>query len=277
MQEDDNLTAVAGADEQPATIENPSEAKAAEATPKPEAEKDSAEPRDEQGDAGEGKDDDADAAGDEAGGKRKSGAARSRETIQKLKDHITYLESRSAGNSGEADKAPRLEDFSDFDAFENAKAAFAVRQAIKSERQSVQEEELKSARAEQARELLRSHGERAAEARKHFDDYDKTVTSFDWANNCAQHVADLALESDKSELLQYHFASKPEVLRELNRLSPTAAARRIGQIEARLFYPKPKTETKAPPPVGGLSGGSSPKSTPGQSMSDYERWRSSGS
>lgn len=275
MQEDDNLTAIAGAEEQPVATDNPSEAKATEATPKPEAEKDSAEPGKEPGEAGdEPQDDDADA-GDKPGGKRKSGAARAKETIQQLRERVALLESRGTGATSDADRPPKMEDFADFDSYENAKATYAVRQAIKAEREAQAEGEKKAVSTELTRELVAAHVERSKEARTHFPDFDKVIQGAR-EHTIRDDVADMVIESDKSELLQYELARKPELIRELNRMSPTAAARRIGQLEARLFYPKPKTETKAPAPVGALSGGSSPKATPGQSQADYERWRNSG-
>jgi hypothetical protein len=98
------------------------------------------------------------------------------------------------------------------------------------------------------------------------DDLEKRLpgskAKIDGATNAkvAPHIARLILESDKSALLQLHLAERPDKLAELNRMSPVQAAREAGRLEARLSLPKPRTETKAPPPVRSPKGGASPSS-----------------
>jgi hypothetical protein len=57
----------------------------------------------------------------------------------------------------------------------------------------------------------------------------------------AQHVQDLLLDSEMGPRLAYHLDRHPDVADRLNKMSPTAAAREIGRIEAS-FTPIPASE-----------------------------------
>jgi hypothetical protein len=73
----------------------------------------------------------------------------------------------------------------------------------------------------------------------------------------ANHVAEHILDSDVGPQIAYHLAKNPDQAHRLNAMSPTAAAREIGRIEATLAKPqsagdpppsaKKLTETPAPP------------------------------
>jgi hypothetical protein len=87
---------------------------------------------------------------------------------------------------------------------------------------------------------------------------------------------ELILESPKGPLLAYYLAKNPDRLAEINRMPPTAAAREIGRLEARIRTPKPKARTNAPPPPKPQrgSGGSTPQKSPHQmSMAEFVKWR----
>lgn len=257
MIEDDNLTAVAG--ETAGDVVNPSEdaAKAA-------SEKDITSPPTEEGGAKEATAE----AGEDAGDKPKklSGSARKAERIRELETRIAELEQRSNA-APEADKPPKFEDFPDWDAYEQARTQHAVKMALKEAGKANAASELDSAKAEFVREAVEAHKMRTAEARQRIPDYDKTLASYAGPAP-TDALATMIVESDKSELLALHFASRPELVRELNQMSPTAAARRVGQIEARLSYPTAKTASNAPPPVGALKGGASPTRDPSNMSHD---------
>lgn len=69
------------------------------------------------------------------------------------------------------------------------------------------------------------------------------------------------MEIDNGPAIAYDLATKPERLQELNALSPTQRAIKLGQMSATHSAPKPAIETKAPKPIkptedaGGLSTG----------------------
>ena len=74
--------------------------------------------------------------------------------------------------------------------------------------------------------------ERQVAARAVMPDYDAVVGSSD--TPIANHVGEALMESDRGPELAYHFAKNPEVLQNLNGMSPTQAAREIGKLEATL-------------------------------------------
>lgn len=69
------------------------------------------------------------------------------------------------------------------------------------------------------------------------------------------------MEIDNGPAIAYDLATKPEKLAELNELSPTQRAIKLGQMSATHTAPKPAIETKAPEPIkptedgGGLTTG----------------------
>jgi hypothetical protein len=90
-------------------------------------------------------------------------------------------------------------------------------------------------------------------------------------------LRDLILDSSKGPLLAYHLAKNPDRVAELNRMSPQAAAKEIGSLEARIRGPKPKTVTKAKPAAKPPSGSSSRAPDPSDmSMADYIASRKAG-
>jgi hypothetical protein len=257
MIEDDNLTADAGV-ETLVEANEPSEGAAKAAS-----EKDTTSPPTEEGAA---KDETADA-GDDAGDKPKkqSGSARKAERIRELEARIAELEHRT--KSVEPDAPPKLDDFPDWDTHQVALAKYAAKQAVQEATRSTAETELAEARQAVMREAISAHLEREKEARERIPDYDKKLKSYTGPAPRGD-LAALMIESDKSALLAIHLADRPELVRELNNLPPTAAARRIGQIEARLSYSAPKTASNAPPPVGALKGGASASKDPASMSHD---------
>jgi hypothetical protein len=248
MTQDDNQTGLAGVTA--GETVNPSEATAKEAT----AEKDTKAPPTEE--VTPAKSEDADA-GDDAGDKprKPSGSARKAERIRELEARIIELEQRAV--APEPAKIPKLEDFPDWDSHQVALAKYAAREAVQEASRTTTESELERARGDLAAEAVRLHQSRVEQARERIPDFDKTLKAYQGPAP-SEPLSMMVLESDKSELLALHFATRPELVRELNALPPANAARRIGQIEARLSYPTAKTVSDAPPPVGGLKGAASP-------------------
>jgi hypothetical protein len=68
-------------------------------------------------------------------------------------------------------------------------------------------------------------------------------------------LRDLILDSAKGPLLAYHLAKNPDRVADLNRMSPAAAAKEIGSLEARIRGPNPKTVTRVKTPPRAPRGG----------------------
>jgi len=74
--------------------------------------------------------------------------------------------------------------------------------------------------------------ERQVAARAVMPDYDAVVGASEAP--ISNHVGEAIMESDRGPELAYHFAKNPDVLVNLNGMSPTQAAREIGKLEATL-------------------------------------------
>lgn len=253
MSEVDNLSATAGENDKLAVEEIKSEVGTAETQDA--AKKESADPS---GDDSDAHDDTNDAdAGDDAGEKKRlSGSARKTLQIQELKRTVEELRAKlSSGPNVQQAAPPKFEDYPDFEAYDAARLQYAVTHALDAKARGETQDRAAVAERQLHERVIEDHVRRQADARKVFDDYDKVIAAA--TDPVAASVAEAVITSEKSELLQYHLAARPALVRELNGLAPIDVARRIGQIEARLSYPKPRTETNAPAPVGGLKGGSS--------------------
>jgi chaperonin cofactor prefoldin len=155
---------------------------------------------------------------------------------------------RAAGEAdGAADAAPKFEAFAgDYEAFETARIEWAARKTVREQQRVLDTQRERAVETEVQAEVLREFQSQQNEARKALKDFDQVLAK--GTAPVARHVGELVIESDKAALLQYHLAQRPDLVAELNSLSPRDAARRIGRLEARLSLPTPKTATKAPPP-----------------------------
>lgn len=91
-------------------------------------------------------------------------------------------------------------------------------------------------------------------------------------------MAETLMESEKGPEVAYYLSANREVAQRIKSMTPLAAARELGRIEATIALPKPRTETKAPPPPSTLSGTvSGPKKNPEtMSQAEYVAWRNNG-
>lgn len=97
-----------------------------------------------------------------------------------------------------------------------------------------------------------------------------------------QEMADLILEADNPPAIAYYLGKNLEEAASIAQMTPIAAARAIGRIEAKLSAPAtvqtppaaPKPVTRAPAPVTTLNGAPSvPRSYEGMSMKEYDEAR----
>lgn len=197
--------------------------------------------------------------------RRRSGIQRLKERNARLEAELAEIRSRSV-DSGQVASAieqqigppPREQDFPDYLAYERAMTAYTVKQTLAEERVRGQIEQEQTLAVQAAMDLVEAHQDREIEVRKVIPDYDQVIKASQV--RVAPHVERLILESHKSALLAHHLATRPRLADELNAMHPIAAARRIGALEERVSLPKPRTETKAPPPLNTVKGAVVPAS-----------------
>lgn len=192
-----------------------------------------------------------------------SRSERMRRRMQAMATELETLRAQftkpEAANS-ETDAAPKEADFNgDYFAYQTAKAAHDAAQAVAKQFAERDAKEAQTRLAQRQAEANEEFLERVEEVKANIADYDKVINDFAKAGGrFAPHVIEELRDSEKGPVLAYELAKNPALSAELNALSPRDAAREIGRIEARLSLPKPKTTTKAPPPIAPVSGGGSP-------------------
>jgi hypothetical protein len=140
----------------------------------------------------------------------------------------------------------------------------------------------KEARQQEANQLVTKWNEATDAAKERYEDYDDVIASVD-AIAIPQSHQRLLLDSEQGPELAYHLAQKPEDLKRFVAMSPIAASREIGRLEARLDIDKPSTKapqpkttrvSKAPEPVTPVRAGKGAKATPSDSAlaDDYSAW-----
>ncbi len=200
---------------------------------------------------------------------------------------IAELESRTApkdnpqGRPG-IDRAPTEADYpNDYVRFDRELLKWETKQAVREEFTAAQREAAEArknaAQRDIERESIEAYEEYADTVRERIPDFDKVVRSAKDVEIKEPVIREL-LASDKSALLQYHLAKNPEIVRELNQMTPIELAREIGRLEARVHLPKPKTATEAPSPLKNPAGGAAPapKYSPSMSMDEYVKLRKAG-
>ena len=112
-------------------------------------------------------------------------------------------------------------------------------------------------------------------------DFDDLVAASDVVVNNA--VRDAILESDVGPKILYHLAENNDLAKKIASLSPNAALREIGKLEAR-FEVNPETKqttpvvrSKAPAPIQPIRGGQGkadvPISANGEFHGSYQAWK----
>jgi hypothetical protein len=219
----------------------------------------------------EGDQPDADDDGEDKPEKKKpSGAERAKRRLQMAQAEIDRMAReldelrapRTENKEGKpgVDREPTEADFpNDFFAYERARTAWDVRQAIREETRRGQESHAQQVQRE-LHEARRENYEADKElVRERIPDFDKTIAAYR-GPNLSEALASEVLASDKPALLQFHFAKSPETVHKLNQMSGKELAREIGRLEARVHLPTPKKATDAAAPPSAVKGKAAPPS-----------------
>lgn len=198
---------------------------------------------------------------DEDKPKKRPRSAALRAKIRELSIENERLRRLEAEREKDAARQPPKEaDYNgDFEAFNRDMTAYKAAEFLRKEMAAEKQADIERRAREIEAERIELHKERLEEARKVIPDYDDVIRA---GLNIDAPPANLKimLDSEKSALIAYHLAEKPERAREFAEMSPIEAAKYIGKLEARLSLPKPKTATEAPPPVDPLKGAATPSS-----------------
>jgi hypothetical protein len=265
--------------------ESPAETEAVEETPEPVAEEEQSEPKEAEKEANQE-------------GERKQNpklekrfseitkqreearqeAQRERQARVDLEQRLAALEQqRQPQQQSYIDQEPQPSQFADAFEYAKALAEFSTEKAL-----AERDRQVAQAREQEAQQkIIQSWAQKVQEAKAEMPDFDDLVASSDVVVNNA--VRDAILESDVGPRILYHLAENNDLAKRIASLSPNAALREIGRLEAK-FEAKPETKqtapvvrSKAPAPIQPIRGGQGkadvPISADGEFHGSYQAWK----
>lgn len=184
--------------------------------------------------------------------------------------------------AGQQGQAPSRDQFSDPAEYAAAQAIWKWQQSAAqhaageastaAERERHQAEQYELAERQVAQQQW---AEQLVEARMKYADFDAVALAPDVP--ITEGIADIIRGSDAAADLAYYLGKNRAEAMRIAQMTPMSAARELGRIEASLAAPKPRTESKAPPPITpGKASGSGAKSPDKMSAEEYRAWRESG-
>jgi hypothetical protein len=201
-----------------------------------------------------------------------------RQARVELEQRLAALEQqRQPQQQSYADQEPQPSQFNDAFEYAKALAEFSTEKALaERDRQVAQQRE-----QEAQQRIIQSWAQKVQEAKAELPDFDDLVASSDVVVNNA--VRDAILESDVGPKILYHLAENNDLAKKIASLSPNAALREIGKLEAK-FEAKPETtqttpvvRSKAPAPIQPIRGGQGkadvPISADGEFHGSYQAWK----
>ena len=205
-------------------------------------------------------------------------AQRERQARLELEQRLAALEqNRQPEQAVNIDQEPQPSQFADAFEYAKALAEYSTEKAL-----AERDRQIALAREQEAQQkIIQSWAQKVQAAKAELPDFDDLVASSDVVVNNA--VRDAILESDVGPKILYHLAENNDLAKKIAGLSPNAALREIGKLEAR-FEAKPQTaqtapvvKSKAPAPIQPIRGGAGqpdvPLSTDGQWHGTYQAWK----
>ena len=201
-----------------------------------------------------------------------------RQARVELEQRLAALEQqRQPQQQSYVDQEPQPSQFNDAFEYAKALAEYSTEKALaERDRQMAQQRE-----QEAQQKIIQSWAQKVQEAKAELPDFDDLVASSDVVVNNA--VRDAILESDVGPRILYHLAENNDLAKKIASLSPNAALREIGKLEAR-FEAQPETtqttpvvRSKAPAPIQPIRGGQGkadvPISADGEFHGSYQAWK----
>jgi hypothetical protein len=205
-------------------------------------------------------------------------AQRERQARVDLEQRLAALEQqRQPQQQSYIDQEPQPSQFADAFEYAKALAEFSTEKAL-----AERDRQVAQAREQEAQQkIIQSWAQKVQDAKAELPDFDDLVASSDVVVNNA--VRDAILESDVGPRILYHLAENNDLAKKIASLSPNAALREIGRLEAK-FEVKPETKqtapvvrSKAPAPIQPIRGGQGqpdvPMSANGEWHGSYQAWK----
>jgi hypothetical protein len=176
-----------------------------------------------------------------------------------------------------ADGKPQPSQFTDAFEYAESLADWSAEQALgRRDREDLER------RADEARQkVISTWANKVAAAKSEIPDFDDMVASSGVA--VSDPIRDAILESDVGPQILYHLAKEDDLAKKIASMSPFAALREIGKLEARFEkqtetkQSNPVGKSKAPPPISPIRNAGSAKDveigSDGQFHGSYQAWK----
>jgi colicin import membrane protein len=205
-------------------------------------------------------------------------AQQEREARQKLEAEIAAIRQQQQPQQAKnADEKPQPSQFTDAFEYAEALADWSAEQAlVRRDKEDLQR------RADEAQQkVISSWANKVAAAKAEIPDFDDMVASSGVA--VSDPIRDAILESDVGPQILYHLAKEDDLAKKIASMSPYAALREIGKLEAK-FEKQPETKasnpvgkSKAPPPISPIRNAGNANNveigSDGQFHGSYQAWK----
>lgn len=187
--------------------------------------------------------------------------AKAHKRIGALEERMSMFAQQQPRAEQQQDGTPKREDFADYESYIRADAAYVARlEARQAAAEMVQGQEnrrIQESTRAQSEKLVQDFEKRKAEGRTKYEDFDDVTEQPDLMLSPA--MVQNILESDIGHELAYYLGQNPDEVDRIAALSPTAATREMGKLEAKLasVTPAPK-KSSAPAPINPLHTGREP-------------------
>jgi hypothetical protein len=205
-------------------------------------------------------------------------AAQEREARQKLEAELAAFKQRQQPQQVKAaDEKPQPSQFTDAFEYAEALADWSAEQAlVRRDKEDLER------RADEARQkVISTWAQKVAAAKADIPDFDDMVASS--GVSVSDPIRDAILESDVGPQILYHLAKEDDLAQKIASMSPFAALREIGKLEARFEKQtetkpsNPVGKSKAPPPISPIRNAGSAKDveigSDGQFHGSYQAWK----
>jgi hypothetical protein len=204
-------------------------------------------------------------------------AQRERQARLDAEQRLAALEQQRQPQASYVDQEPQPSQFADAFEYAKALAEFSTEKAL-----AERDRQFAQAREQEAQQkIIQSWAQKVQDAKAELPDFDDLVASSDVVVNNA--VRDAILESDVGPKILYHLAENNDLAKRIASLSPNAALREIGRLEARFEVKAdtkqtaPLVRSKAPAPIQPIRGGQGqpdvPMSANGEWHGSYQAWK----
>jgi len=203
--------------------------------------------------------------------RRKQHLAETEERLRKAEESLTAIRLASDGT-----EAPKESDFDDYTDYAAAKAVWAYNSSSRKAQASQVETQHEAAKAERDAAIRAGWQEQVEAAKATYKDFEAVAYNNEVPITAA--MGEVIMSSDVGAELAYYLGSNRSESARIAAMSPLAAAKELGRIEANISAPKPRTATKAPPPVKPVkpNAGTGEKAPSEMSYQQYRRWRAEG-